>query len=93
MKKIILICFLIISIIGCTFTTPISTLTVNTSNPILPTVLPTATLESSKNVCKKVEQVDVSNIESNGEMIFTNMSYDEYKVDATTFEKSDLERR
>lgn len=90
MKKIILISFLIFLVVGCTSTTPIPTLTANISTPILPTTSPTPILESSQNICQAVEQVDKSEIESQGEMIFTNMSYHEYKIDATTFEKSDL---
>lgn len=90
MKKIIIFCFLIFLIVGCTSTTPILTLTVNTPTHFPTTASPTATLEPSQDVCKKVEQVDKSKIESQGDMIFTNMSYREYKIDATTFVKSDL---
>lgn len=89
MKKLIFIYILIFSIIGCT-TTSTSTLTVNTSTPVSVTISPAVTLESSQDVCKKVEQVSASEVKSQGNMIFTNISHDEYKVDAVTFEKSDL---
>lgn len=91
MKKIILNSFLVFLIIGCTSTIPIPTLTVNNSTPILPPVSPTTTLEPSQDGCKQVEQVDKSEMESQGTMVFTNLVHNEaYIIKTTTFEKVDI---
>lgn len=87
MKKIILNSFLVFLIIGCTSTNPIPTLIVNTSTPIVPTLSPTATLEPPQVVCSKVRQVDVSEVKSQGKMIFTSLHYQGYIVNANNFEQ------
>lgn len=87
MKKIILNSFLVFLIIGCTSTIPTPTLIVNTSTPIVPTLSPTATLEPSQVICNKVRQVDVSEVKSQGKMIFTSLHYQGHIVNANNFEQ------